>query len=77
VLEYIWKAAWCLHPAGDAAAEDWVAVRALAVLAGDSARAGGNHRTDARYPGRRGPGRARRRASRAHIITTSLGADSR
>ena len=31
--------AWCLHPAGDAAAEDWVAVKALAVLAGDSARA--------------------------------------
>ena len=39
VLEYIWKAAWCLHPAGDPAAEDWVAVKALAVLAGDSARA--------------------------------------
>ena len=39
VLEYLWKAAWCLHPAGDAAAEDWVAVKALAVLAGDSARA--------------------------------------
>ena len=38
VLEYIWKAAWCLHPAGDPAAEDWVAVKALAVLAGDSAR---------------------------------------
>ena len=39
VLEYIWKAAWCLHPAGDPAAEDWVAVKALAVLAGNSARA--------------------------------------
>ena len=39
VLEYLWKAAWCLHPAGDAAAEDWVAVKALAVLAGDSSRA--------------------------------------
>ena len=39
VLEYIWKAAWCLHAAGDPAAEDWVAVKALAVLAGDSARA--------------------------------------
>ena len=39
VLEYIWKAAWCLHPAADPAAEDWVAVKALAVLAGDSARA--------------------------------------
>ena len=39
VLEYIWKAAWSLHDAGDPAAEDWVAARALAVLAGHSARA--------------------------------------
>jgi hypothetical protein len=38
VLEYIWKAAWSLHPAADPAAEDWAAARALAVLAGDSAR---------------------------------------
>jgi hypothetical protein len=38
VLEYIWKAAWSLHETGDPAAEDWVAARALAVLAGDSAR---------------------------------------
>ena len=38
VLEYLWKAAWSLHPAGDPAAEDWVAVKALAILAGDSAR---------------------------------------
>jgi hypothetical protein len=39
VLEYLWAAAWNLHPAGDPAAEDWVAVKALAVLAGDSERA--------------------------------------
>ena len=39
VLEYLWKAAWSLHTAGDPAAEDWVAVKALAVLAGDSERA--------------------------------------
>jgi hypothetical protein len=39
VLEYLWKAAWSLHAAGDPAAEDWVAVKALAVLAGDSERA--------------------------------------
>ena len=37
-IEYIWKAAWSLHAAGDPAAEDWVAVKALAVLAGDSTR---------------------------------------
>ena len=38
VLEYLWKAAWSLHAAGDPAAEDWVAVKALAVLAGGSGR---------------------------------------
>jgi hypothetical protein len=35
----LWDAAWSFHEAGDPAAEDWVAVKALAVLAGDSARA--------------------------------------
>ncbi|HEX5294866.1 MAG TPA: ISKra4 family transposase [Streptosporangiaceae bacterium] len=39
VLEYIWGAAWSLHEAGDPAAEDWVAARALAILSGDSDRA--------------------------------------
>ena len=39
VLEYIWKASWSLHDTGDPAAEDWVAVKALQVLAGGSARA--------------------------------------
>jgi hypothetical protein len=39
VLEYLWAASWCFHEAGDPAAEDWTAVKALAVLAGDSARA--------------------------------------
>jgi hypothetical protein len=39
VLEYLWAAAWSFHAAGDRAAEDWVAVKALAVLAGDSTRA--------------------------------------
>ena len=38
LMEYIWGAAWSLHEAGDPAAEDWVAARALAVLAGDSER---------------------------------------
>jgi hypothetical protein len=38
VLEYLWKAAWSLHAPADPAAEDWVAIKALAILAGDSAR---------------------------------------
>jgi hypothetical protein len=31
----LWGAAWSLHDPGDPAAEDWVAVKALAILAGD------------------------------------------
>jgi Uncharacterised protein family (UPF0236) len=34
VLEYLWAAAWCFHARDDPAAEDQVAVQALAVLAG-------------------------------------------
>ena len=34
VLEHLWAAAWCFHTRDDPAAEDWVAVQALAVLAG-------------------------------------------
>jgi hypothetical protein len=34
VLEYLWAAAWYFHARDDPAAEDWVAVQALAVLAG-------------------------------------------
>jgi hypothetical protein len=39
VLEYLWGATWSFHEAGDPSAEDWAAVKALAVLAGDSDRA--------------------------------------
>ena len=39
LMEYLWGAAWSLHEAGDPAAEDWVAVKALTVLAGGSERA--------------------------------------
>ena len=58
MLEYIWKVAWCLHPAGDAAAEDWVAVKALAVLAGDSARAAAEITAEADAAGLKGSLRA-------------------
>jgi hypothetical protein len=34
MLEYLWAAAWCFHARDDPAAEDWVAIQALAVLAG-------------------------------------------
>jgi hypothetical protein len=36
VLEYLWGCARALHAAGDPAAENWVAARALQVLAGHS-----------------------------------------
>jgi hypothetical protein len=34
VIEYLWKAAWCFHPARDPAAEDWVTAQGLALLHG-------------------------------------------
>lgn len=37
VLEYLWKAAYCLHEKGSEAAESWVRERALRVLQGHSA----------------------------------------
>jgi hypothetical protein len=39
VLGYLWGAAWSLHEAGDPAAEDWGAAKALAVLADGGDRA--------------------------------------
>jgi hypothetical protein len=57
VLEYIWGASWCLHAAGDPAAEDWVAARALTVLAGDSDRACREITAEADAAGLEGPQR--------------------
>ena len=37
VLEYLWKAAWCLHAAGDKAADEWVSQRLADILRGRSA----------------------------------------
>jgi Integrase core domain len=34
VLEYLWKAAWCLHADGDPHAEAWVATHAISILSG-------------------------------------------
>jgi hypothetical protein len=58
VLEYIWKAAWSLHEPGDPAAEDWVAARALAVLAGDSERVAAQVSAEADAAGLAGTRRA-------------------
>jgi hypothetical protein len=37
VLEYLWKAAWCLFPQTDPAAEAWVADQAITILGGNAA----------------------------------------
>ena len=37
VLEYLWKAAWCFHPARDPAIEAWVSAQALDILHGRAA----------------------------------------
>ena len=36
VLEYLWKAVWCFHKPGDAAAEKWVHQRATKILKGQA-----------------------------------------
>jgi hypothetical protein len=64
VIEYIWGAAWSFHAAGDPAAEDWVAVKALAVLAGDSARAAAEITAEAGAAGLEGSRRNRSRRMR-------------
>ena len=64
VLEYIWGAAWSLHGAGDPAAEDWVAAKALAVLAGDSERVAAQVSGEADAAGLAGTRRNRRRRLR-------------
>ena len=38
VLEYLWKATWCLHKEGDPAAEAWVRLQASAILAGEATK---------------------------------------
>lgn len=58
VIEYIWGAAWSFCEAGDPAAEDWVAVKALAVLAGDSDRAAAEIAAEADAAGLNGNRRA-------------------
>jgi len=39
VLEYLWKAAWCLHADGDPHAGAWVATHAISILSGRVAQA--------------------------------------
>ena len=54
VLEYIWKAAWSLHSAGDPAAEDWVRGEGAR---GPARRQHPGRRRDHRRSRRRRPGR--------------------
>ena len=69
---YIWKAPWYLHAAGFPAAEDWVAVKALAVLAGDSARAAAQISAEADAADLTGTRRHRLRAWKPCSVTRSL-----
>jgi hypothetical protein len=72
VLEYAWKAAWSLHAPGDPAAEDWVAVKALAILAGDSDRVARDITAEADAAGLTGAQRAGADAC-ARYLTARLG----
>jgi len=58
VLEYIWKAAWSLHDAGEPAAEEWVAGQARKILRSKSAQVAAGIRRRATTYGYAGPERA-------------------
>jgi len=59
VIEYLWKAAWCFFPAGEPAAETWVAGHATAILSGNASTVAAAIRRKATYhgldPGKRAP----------------------
>ncbi|WP_461091390.1 ISKra4 family transposase [Streptomyces incanus] len=54
VLEYLWRAAWCLHEAGDASAEAWVARHARVLLGGGVRQTAAALEAAARAAGLRG-----------------------
>ncbi|MER7467255.1 hypothetical protein [Streptomyces sp. NPDC097981] len=54
VLEYLWRAAWCLHEPGDASAENWVARHARALLGGGVQQTTAALEAAARFAGLRG-----------------------
>lgn len=54
VLEYLWRAAWCLHETGDASAETWVARHARILLGGGVQQTATALRTAARTARLRG-----------------------
>ncbi|MCA1681335.1 MAG: hypothetical protein LC777_21520 [Actinobacteria bacterium] len=58
VLEYLWQAAWCFHPEGDPAAEEWVARHAKRILEGGSANVAAAIRRQATNSGLSPPSRA-------------------
>lgn len=51
VLEYLWKAAWAFHTAGDAAAETWVTERLAEILRGRSSSVAAGMRRSATLRG--------------------------
>ena len=59
VIEYLWAAAWCFFPEGDAQAEAWVREKGLAVLAGRAGIVAGAIRRKATCLGLDNPRRAK------------------
>jgi len=51
VLEYVWKAAYCFHPANSEEAEAWVAERALQILKGKASHVAAGMRRSATLRG--------------------------
>ncbi|WP_394378477.1 ISKra4 family transposase [Saccharopolyspora spinosa] len=67
VLEYLWKAAWCLHDEGDPAAETWVGEQARRILDGHAPRRRRHHRHHHRHTRRPDPDPTQKRRSHGHL----------
>jgi hypothetical protein len=68
VLEYVWKAAWCFHPEGDPAAEQWVRTQARQILAGRAGIVAAAIRRKATYHGLDPGGRRNADTAAAYLL---------
>lgn len=68
VLEYVWQAAWCLHPEADPAAEAWVATQAANILKGKAGYVAALIRRTAATMGLTGEKRVRASESAAYLL---------
>jgi hypothetical protein len=68
VIEYVWGAAWCFFPKGDAAAEEWVGTRLFDILRGRASHVAAGIRRSATLRGLTRAGRKRADACADYLL---------